>query len=208
MADSQTLIGETILVNGNLTGDEDLLVLGKVEGSITLAKTLHVQESGIVKANVQVRNAIISGIVVGNIQATDAVEITEKGRMVGDIKAPRVIIVEGAAFRGHVDMGDLEAPRPTGTLPNRSDLKGTSPTNKLLGSARATSSVVAARPATASAAKPITASLPARPQGGAVPARPAAAPPRPPAPPAKPAVTTASAAAAVAAKKKVVVKKR
>lgn len=114
-----TVVGPSILINGSLQGDEDLTVLGRVEGSISLTKTLHVEESGIVKADIAVRNAVVSGVVVGNITASDSVEITEAGRMVGDIKAPRVIIVDGARFRGTVDMGDLEATRPTGPLPER-----------------------------------------------------------------------------------------
>ncbi len=118
---TSTIIGESILINGNLQGDEDLTVLGRVEGSINLTKTLNIEESGIVKANITVRNAIISGVVVGNITASDSVEITDVGRMVGDIRAPRVIIVDGARYRGAVDMGDMEAPRPSGPLPARNE---------------------------------------------------------------------------------------
>src|SRR5688500_15579455 len=114
-----TIIGDSILVNGHLQGDEDLTILGRVHGTVNLTKTLVVEESGIVKADVSVRNAIVSGVVVGNITASDSVELTEAGRMVGDIKAPRVIIVDGARFRGTVDMGNLEAPRPTTPLPAR-----------------------------------------------------------------------------------------
>ena len=118
---TSTIIGESILINGNLNGDEDLTVLGRVEGTISLTKTLNIEESGIVKANISVRNAIVSGVVVGNINATDSVEITEVGRMVGDIKAPRVIIVDGARYRGAVDMGDMEAARASGPLPVRAE---------------------------------------------------------------------------------------
>jgi len=114
-----TVIGESILISGNLEGDEDLTILGRVEGNVKLTRTLNVEESGIVKADISVRNAVISGVVVGNITATDSVEITEAGRMVGDIRAPRVIIVDGARFRGAVDMGDMEAPRASGPLPER-----------------------------------------------------------------------------------------
>lgn len=111
-----TIIGPSILINGKLSGDEDLTVRGRVEGELSLTKTLIVEPSGIVKANVQVRNAIISGVVVGNIAATESVEITREGRMVGDINAPRVIIVDGASFRGRVDMGNAE-PRPASERP-------------------------------------------------------------------------------------------
>ncbi len=111
-----TVIGPSILISGKLTGDEDLTVRGRVEGELNLSKTLIVETSGIVKANVSVRNAIVSGVVVGNITATESVELTRDGRMVGDINSPRVIIVDGASFRGHVDMGNAE-PRPQGERP-------------------------------------------------------------------------------------------
>jgi cytoskeletal protein CcmA (bactofilin family) len=109
-----TVIGESILISGNLEGDEDLTIRGRVEGSVRLQRTLIVEASGIVKADVTVKDAIISGVVVGNVNASDSVQITAEGRMVGDLSAPRVIIVDGASFRGRVDMGDLEGARPSG----------------------------------------------------------------------------------------------
>lgn len=113
-SDGSTIIGESILISGSLNGDEDLTVRGRVEGTLTLTKTLVVEPTGIVKAEVQVRNCVIAGAVVGNVTATESVEITREGRMVGDIQAPRVIIVDGASFRGRIDMGevDVEAERP------------------------------------------------------------------------------------------------
>lgn len=119
---NMTIIGESVRIQGNLSGDEDLHVLGRVDGRVDLQRTLVVAPSGIVKAEVNVKNAIVSGVVVGNIHANESVEITREGRMVGDIFAPRVIIVDGASFRGTVDMGDIanmpvrkpgsERPRP------------------------------------------------------------------------------------------------
>jgi len=103
-----TVIGESILINGNLNGDEDLTVRGRVEGTVTLSRTLVVEPSGVVKAEVQVRNCVIAGAVIGNVTATESVEITKEGRMVGDIAAPRVIIVDGASFKGRVDMGEVD----------------------------------------------------------------------------------------------------
>jgi cytoskeletal protein CcmA (bactofilin family) len=194
MVDSSqsTIVGPSILINGNLQGDEDLTVLGRVEGTLSLTKTLNVAESGIVKADISVRNAVVSGVVVGNITASDSVEITEAGRMVGDIRAPRVIIVDGARFRGNVDMGDLEAPRASSPLPARTVDR----------------SSLAARRAPTPARTPTVARTP-MPARAPMPARPA----RTPTPPAR---TKTEAApqkkAPVAAKKKikkkVVVKKK
>ena len=106
--DGTTIIGESILISGSLNGDEDLTVRGRVEGTLTLTKTLVVEPTGIVKAEVQVKNCVIAGVVVGNVTATESVEITKEGRMVGDIGAPRVIIVDGASFRGRIDMGEVD----------------------------------------------------------------------------------------------------
>lgn len=113
-----TIIGPSILISGKLSGDEDLTVRGRVEGELSLTRTLIVEPSGIVKANVAVRNAIVSGVVVGNITAIESVELTREGRMVGDIRSPRVIIVDGASFRGRVDMGNAE-PRASTERPTQ-----------------------------------------------------------------------------------------
>jgi cytoskeletal protein CcmA (bactofilin family) len=103
-----TIIGETIVVSGNLTGDEDLTVRGRVEGNVTLTKGLVIEPTGVVKAEVQVKTCVVSGTLVGNVTATESVEITKEGRMVGDISAPRVVIVDGAGFRGRIDTGEVD----------------------------------------------------------------------------------------------------
>jgi cytoskeletal protein CcmA (bactofilin family) len=126
--DATTVIGESILISGSLNGDEDLTVRGRVEGTLTLTKTLAVEPTGIVKAEVQVKNCVIAGVVVGNVTASESVEITKEGRMVGDIAAPRVIIVDGASFRGRIDMGEVDVegerlPRAARPAPARPALR-------------------------------------------------------------------------------------
>ncbi|NOJ77051.1 bactofilin BacP [Myxococcus xanthus] len=169
-----TVVGPSILISGRLTGDEDLTVRGRVEGELTLSRTLIVEPSGVVKANVAVKNAIVSGVVVGNINATESVELTREGRMVGDIRAPRVIIVDGASFRGRVDMGDVEpgrlpAERPAVVRPTAVTRPTATP----------------ARPALPSA-RPMPPPPPSRPTPPPPPSRPTPPPPpaRPSAPPA------------------------
>ncbi len=100
-----TMVGETILITGNLRGDEDLTVLGRVEGHIHLSKTLLVAERGIVKAEIDVKNVVVSGIVVGNISASDCIHITQSGRVLGDVRARRIILDAGARVRGDIDVG-------------------------------------------------------------------------------------------------------
>jgi cytoskeletal protein CcmA (bactofilin family) len=122
--DGSTVIGESILIQGSLSGDEDLTVRGRVEGTLTLTRTLAVEPTGVVRAEVQVKNCVISGVVVGNVTATESVQITSEGRMMGDIAAPRVIIHDGATFRGRIDMGEVDVgeaglPRAVAAQPSR-----------------------------------------------------------------------------------------
>ncbi|HZH13143.1 MAG TPA: polymer-forming cytoskeletal protein [Archangium sp.] len=220
---NNTVVGQSILISGKLTGDEDLTVRGRVEGELTLSRTLIVEPTGVVKANVAVKNAIVSGVVVGNINATESVELTREGRMVGDIHAPRVIIVDGASFRGRVDMGEVEPgrmpsdrsalPRPAATTVRPAVRPGAAPARPALPGARPTppAATVAApaRPAAAPPARPAPPPAPgaARPAPPAPPAARAAEPTRPE-PPRPPAAAPVPPTVAEAARKKVVVKKK
>jgi cytoskeletal protein CcmA (bactofilin family) len=103
-----TAIGPTIVIKGKLKSDEDLIVRGRIEAEISSSKALFIENSGIIKANVSVKSAKISGVVVGNITAEERIEIAPDGRVVGDLMAPRIIISDGAAFRGRIDMQSFE----------------------------------------------------------------------------------------------------
>ncbi len=103
---ANTVIGDTIVINGEISGDEDLTIQGTVKGNINLSKNLLVENSGEVAADIEVQNVTISGEVKGNIKASERVELKADGRMTGDLKAPRIIIDDGAKFKGNVDMSD------------------------------------------------------------------------------------------------------
>lgn len=108
-----TAIGPTIVIKGKLRSDEDLIVKGRIEAEISSSKALLVENSGIIKANIKVKSARISGVLVGNVTAEERVEIAPDGRMVGDLTAPKIIINDGAAFRGRIDMQNFdESPKP------------------------------------------------------------------------------------------------
>jgi cytoskeletal protein CcmA (bactofilin family) len=106
-----TTIGPTIIIRGKLKSDEDLVVEGRIEAEIASTKALVIENSGIVKASMQVKSVRVSGVVVGNITAEDKVEIASDGRVVGDILTPKLVIRDGAAFRGRIDMPDFDVPR-------------------------------------------------------------------------------------------------
>ncbi len=101
---ANTVIGSSIVIDGEISGDEDLVIQGTVKGRIVLKENLYVEQSGVVEADIETNNVEISGQVTGNIVASEKVEIAAGGRTVGDIKAPRILIADGAIFKGNVDM--------------------------------------------------------------------------------------------------------
>lgn len=109
--EAATLIGPGIFVRGRVSGEEDLHVEGRLEGSVVLTETVFVAPGGIVVATVQARDVVVSGVVVGNVTAEDSVTLNAGAKLVGDITAPRVIVADGATFAGNVAMGG-EPPAP------------------------------------------------------------------------------------------------
>ena len=101
---ANTFIGSSIVIDGEITGDEDLVIQGTVKGRIALRESLYVEESGVVEADIETQNVDVSGQVTGNVTASDKVELKAQCRMTGDIKAPRILIADGAIFKGNVDM--------------------------------------------------------------------------------------------------------
>ncbi|MBI5137258.1 MAG: polymer-forming cytoskeletal protein [Nitrospirae bacterium] len=107
------VIGKSIVIKGELSGDEDLTVEGTVEGRITLTKNnLLVGADGRVLANVHAQVVTVTGRLEGDITANDRVEITEKGSVTGNIRTPRLVIADGAFFQGSVEMQKVAEVRP------------------------------------------------------------------------------------------------
>jgi cytoskeletal protein CcmA (bactofilin family) len=98
-------IGKSIYVKGELSGNEDLVIDGKVEGKIVLAgHSVTIGQSGTVTAEIQAKAVVVHGQVKGNVTAEDRVEVAATGTMQGDVRAPRVVLADGAKFRGSIDM--------------------------------------------------------------------------------------------------------
>src|SRR4029077_806120 len=93
-----------IIIDGEVSGDEDLVIQGTVKGKIALKESLIVANSGVVEADIDTQNVEIAGQVTGNISASDRVELKSDCRVIGDIKAPRILIADGASFKGNVDV--------------------------------------------------------------------------------------------------------
>ncbi len=99
------IIGQSIYIKGELTGNEDLTIEGKVEGKIELKDHhLIIGPGGNIKADLNAKTITIIGEVLGNVNAEEKVEIKETGKLRGDITAPRIAIADGAFFKGSVDM--------------------------------------------------------------------------------------------------------
>lgn len=99
-----TVLGPTLEIEGEIEGDEDLVIQGKVKGNIISHKSLTVDDSGKVEATVTTNSMTISGRLSGNVEASEKVEIKQDGKVIGDIKSPRIVIADGAKFRGNIEM--------------------------------------------------------------------------------------------------------
>jgi len=98
-------IGKSVFIKGELTGDEDLTIEGRVEGKIELKDhNLVIGPNGKINAEINAKAVTVIGSVVGNISAGEMIEIRTTGSVTGDIKAPRVSIADGAHLKGSVDM--------------------------------------------------------------------------------------------------------
>lgn len=152
-----SVLAETVVVTGRITGDGDLEIRGRVDGEVDIQGDLTLAEGAMARASLSGARVTIGGAVVGDVTATDAIVLEATARVVGNLTAPRIAVALGAQLRGDLDMGTIAGEGGVRTTPR------------------------AAR-APAPAAKPVA--LPARKSPVAVPAVPAApavrrAPPEP-----------------------------
>ena len=100
-----TFIGPNVTIEGTITGSEPIVIEGTVRGNINLQADLRVGTKARVEATVHARNVTVEGKLTGDISADDRVELVASATVDGNIKAPKIIVAEGAKFRGSVDMG-------------------------------------------------------------------------------------------------------
>lgn len=111
--DAAAVIGKSVQIRGEVKGNEDLLIEGLVEGTITLSDNrLTIGSKASVKANVTARDVIVQGGLQGDINATGRVDLRAGSNMTGDIHAVRLSIEENAFFSGKVEL-NTSAPPPT-----------------------------------------------------------------------------------------------
>jgi cytoskeletal protein CcmA (bactofilin family) len=100
-----TFIGPNVTIEGTISGSERVVVEGTVRGQINIAADLLVGTKARIEATVHARNVTVEGKLNGDISADDRVELVASATVDGNIKAPKIIVAEGAKFRGSVDMG-------------------------------------------------------------------------------------------------------
>lgn len=99
------VIGPKITFKGELTGEEDLLIEGNVEGTIELKNHhLTIGKQGIVKANVSAKSITVEGAIEGDLTAVDRISIKSSSNVKGNVSADRVTLEDGAKFRGSIEM--------------------------------------------------------------------------------------------------------
>ena len=103
---SVPVLGQKIRLKGEITGEQDLLIEGQVEGSVVLrSHAVTIGEEGEVKASIVGRTITVKGTVKGNLTADEQIVLHNSATVEGDITAPRVMMEDGATFRGGIDMG-------------------------------------------------------------------------------------------------------
>ncbi len=108
-------IGQGVIVEGRITSTQDLRIDGKVEGTIEVGNhDVIVGASAVIKADLVARTILVSGAVVGNLTASDRIDLAATGSVVGDLKAPRLALADGAVVKGKVETG---VPRATKNRP-------------------------------------------------------------------------------------------
>jgi cytoskeletal protein CcmA (bactofilin family) len=108
-------IGQGVVIEGRITSSQDLRIDGRVEGTIEVGnQVLIVGARAEVKANLVARSILISGAVIGNVTATERVDLQATGSVEGDISSPRLMMVDGAIVKGKVNVGGNRATKTQG----------------------------------------------------------------------------------------------
>ena len=106
------LIGKSVTIKGQIVSREDLFVDGEVEGSIeVIDHRITVGPNGRVNAGLKAKEILVIGSVLGNVEAIERIEIRKDAKLVGDIKTARIVIEDGAFFKGSIDIARPEQPK-------------------------------------------------------------------------------------------------
>jgi len=106
-------IGKGVSITGQIYSREDLIIDGEIDGTIEANEhKITIGPNGKVKAAIKAKDIVVLGVVQGNVEATDKIEIKKEARLVGDIKTARISIEDGAIFKGSIDIIRTETAKP------------------------------------------------------------------------------------------------
>ena len=106
------MLGKSVMVKGQIYSREDLTIDGEVEGTVELQEhRLTVGPNGRVLASIKAREIVVLGTVQGNVEAADKIDIRKDAKLVGDIKTARIVIEDGAYFKGSIDISRADIPK-------------------------------------------------------------------------------------------------
>lgn len=112
------ILGKSVILKGQIYGREDVTIDGEVEGTVELQEhRLTVGPTGKVVATIKAREIVVLGTVQGNIETREKIEIRKDAKVVGDIRTARIVIEDGAFFKGSIDIVRAEAPKPAAVPP-------------------------------------------------------------------------------------------
>jgi cytoskeletal protein CcmA (bactofilin family) len=107
------VLGKSVIIKGQIYGREDVTIDGEVDGTVELQEhRLTVGPNGKVTATIKAREVVVLGTVHGNIETREKIEIRKEAKVVGDIRTARIVIEDGAYFKGSIDIVRAEAPKP------------------------------------------------------------------------------------------------
>lgn len=114
-------LGKNVTVKGQIFAREDLTIDGEVEGTVECHEhRLTIGPNARVQAGLKAREIIIQGSIQGNVDATDKIDIKKEAKLVGDIKTSRIVIEDGAYFKGSIDISKPNAAKPAPLTPSAS----------------------------------------------------------------------------------------
>src|SRR5205085_10115861 len=103
-------VGKNVTVKGQIVAREDLTIDGEVEGTVECQEhRLTIGPNARVQAGLKAREIVIQGSIQGNVEAADKIDIKKEAKMVGDVKTSRIVIEDGAYFKGSIDISKAGA---------------------------------------------------------------------------------------------------
>jgi cytoskeletal protein CcmA (bactofilin family) len=107
-ANKSSLIGNTLLIKGEVFSDDEILIEGRIQGKINVKNRVIIGINGNVEADIDAREVVIKGKVTGNVKGGQRVEIVPAGILHGNINSPRVVIADSGVFEGNIEMHGRE----------------------------------------------------------------------------------------------------